>query len=306
MGDYLVHYGVKRKSGRYPYGSGERPFQGEPKGLFAKRRKEKLKKKLVKNAEQKKQSQEEYEAARKKAIERGNATEIKQFSKTYTEEELQKAIRRINLERQLDEISRKEANDGWDKINNVMKRAKYVSDWSSTALILAKNADEIVKLLDKASKKKKPPENLMHSAKGSEWDEHKYLKKIDGTYYYPDSYEGGRHLSDYDEKEKNAIKSDEPKGKLDLSEDDITNLALEVIRGGFGNGEDRKALLGENYEEIQKKVNELFKGNNQKKVSEISEEEVAKGSDEIKKATSKASTFDFDKSYEVYEKMKKK
>lgn len=27
----LYHYGVKRRSGRYPYGSGERPFQGETK-----------------------------------------------------------------------------------------------------------------------------------------------------------------------------------------------------------------------------------------------------------------------------------
>lgn len=26
----LYHYGIKRRSGRYPYGSGERPYQGEP------------------------------------------------------------------------------------------------------------------------------------------------------------------------------------------------------------------------------------------------------------------------------------
>lgn len=44
---------------------------------------------------------------------------------------------------------------------------------------------------------------LIHSQKGSEWKEHKYLKREgtkgkledDGKYYYPDSYEGGRHLS---------------------------------------------------------------------------------------------------------------
>ena len=27
--DILVHYGVKRRSGRYPYGSGEDPYQHE-------------------------------------------------------------------------------------------------------------------------------------------------------------------------------------------------------------------------------------------------------------------------------------
>lgn len=29
MSDYLAHYGVKRRSGRYPWGSGENPYQGE-------------------------------------------------------------------------------------------------------------------------------------------------------------------------------------------------------------------------------------------------------------------------------------
>lgn len=35
---------------------------------------------------------------------------------------------------------------------------------------------------------------LQHSAKGSTWEDHKYIKRINGVYYYPDSYEGGRHL----------------------------------------------------------------------------------------------------------------
>lgn len=35
---------------------------------------------------------------------------------------------------------------------------------------------------------------LAHSAKGSTWNNHKYIKRINGTYYYPDSYVGGRHL----------------------------------------------------------------------------------------------------------------
>ena len=29
MEDYLLHYGIKRKSGRYPWGSGENPYQSE-------------------------------------------------------------------------------------------------------------------------------------------------------------------------------------------------------------------------------------------------------------------------------------
>ena len=93
---------------------------------------------------------------------------------------------------------------------------------------------------------------LQHSSEGSSWKKHKYLKRVDGTYYYPDTYEGGRHLPDGEKEESNS--------KIDLSEKDIEKLAKEVIRGNFGNGQERKDLLGENYEEIQKRVNELMKG----------------------------------------------
>ena len=94
-------------------------------------------------------------------------------------------------------------------------------------------------------------QSFRHSSEGSSWKKHKYIKRVDGTYYYPDSYEEGRHLPD-GETESNS--------KIDLSKNDIENLAKEVIRGNFGNGQERKDLLGENYEEIQKRVNELMKG----------------------------------------------
>lgn len=37
--DELYHYGTKRHSGRYPWGSGERPFQGDPQKAAARREK---------------------------------------------------------------------------------------------------------------------------------------------------------------------------------------------------------------------------------------------------------------------------
>lgn len=96
------------------------------------------------------------------------------------------------------------------------------------------------------------PQFLQHSSEGSSWNKHKYIKRVDGTYYYPDSYEGGRHLPDGEKTESDS--------KIDLSENDVEKLAKEVISGNFGNGQERKDLLGENYEEIQKRVNELMKG----------------------------------------------
>lgn len=54
--------------------------------------------------------------------------------------------------------------------------------------------EENLKHSEESTKMKKQNE-LSHSAKGSTWDEHKYVKVVNGLYYYPDSYEGGRHIS---------------------------------------------------------------------------------------------------------------
>lgn len=51
---------------------------------------------------------------------------------------------------------------------------------------------------------------LKHSAKGSEWKDHKYIKRVDGTYYYPDNYEGGRHLSDSQKSKYSEYSKDDP------------------------------------------------------------------------------------------------
>lgn len=184
-------------------------------------------------------------------------------------------------------------------------------------------------------------QHLEHSAKGSTWEDHKYIKKVDGTYYYPESYEGGRHLSDNKEKEKDNneefdsskaatefnkfLKSLSDTGQAyfgskeewenmtlddfkDLYEDilgrdptkelsenaikdmfdnvkkqnverdadnksaeDIEKMAQDVVKGKYGVGSERKKLLGENYSEVQKRVNELMKGSvGKKKVSKSS------------------------------------
>lgn len=48
----------------------------------------------------------------------------------------------------------------------------------------------------------------------------------------------------------------------------IQNLALKVIRGDFGNGQDRKNKLGKYYTEIQNRVNQLMKEMGSKKKSQ--------------------------------------
>lgn len=102
---------------------------------------------------------------------------------------------------------------------------------------------------------------FLHSAEGSTWKDHKYIKRINGTYYYPKSYEGGRHLPEGEE-----ASGGEPIEIESLDKSDIEALANEVIRGNFANGQERKELLGSFYDDVQKRVNEIMKTYGSKKV----------------------------------------
>lgn len=138
---------------------------------------------------------------------------------------------------------------------------------------------------------------ISHSAKGSTWEKHKYIKRIDGTYYYPENYEDGRHLSD--KEKKNETKS----SGSDLSKKDVENLANEVISGKYGNGQQRKDLLGENYAEIQKRVNELMLGSTGSiKVSKKSKKDIKKAEETIKNSPVSQTKIDMSKVLSVYKK----
>ena len=82
----------------------------------------------------------------------------------------------------------------------------------------------------------------------------------------------------------------------------INSLALKVIRGDFGNGQDRKNKLGQYYSVIQKRVNELMKTmskgkktsvkkkTTQKSTTSKSTKSVKYGSDDYYKQTGKSGT----------------
>lgn len=152
---------------------------------------------------------------------------------------------------------------------------------------------------------------IQHSAKGSTWEDHKYVKRIDGTYYYPSGYDKGRTIDSLKDNSSNSEKS-EGNDDAELSSEDVENLALEVIRGNFGNGQVRKDLLGGNYQKIQDRVNELMRA---MKVSSISmsstsESTVKSGEDAMKKAVKKVEKtvaekgIDFQQTQSVYRKQK--
>ena len=69
---------------------------------------------------------------------------------------------------------------------------------------------------------------------------------------------GGSKSSSASKESTDALMSQ--KHASDMSEDELDFMALSVIRGNYGNGQDRKDALGDNYDIIQQRVNEIMRG----------------------------------------------
>lgn len=113
-GDELYHYGVPRKSGRYPYGSGKEPYQDNPKkrrlnkdesapkatskrpeSIWAKHRRLQAEKRNAELREAKRKAAVQAEEERKK---KEAAKPPSQKAKEMSDEELVRAINRLRLE----------------------------------------------------------------------------------------------------------------------------------------------------------------------------------------------------------------
>lgn len=113
-GDELYHYGVPRKSGRYPYGSGKEPYQDNPKkrrlnkdesapkaisrrpeSIWAKHRRLQVEKRDAEIREAKRKAAVRAEEERKKEE---AAKPPSQKAKEMSDEELVRAINRLRLE----------------------------------------------------------------------------------------------------------------------------------------------------------------------------------------------------------------
>lgn len=113
-GDELYHYGIPRKSGRYPYGSGKEPYQNDPKkrrlnkdesapkatskrpeSIWAKHRRLQAEKRNAELREAKRKAAVRAEEKRKKEE---AAKPPSQKVKEMSDEELVRAINRLRLE----------------------------------------------------------------------------------------------------------------------------------------------------------------------------------------------------------------
>ena len=89
---------------------------------------------------------------------------------------------------------------------------------------------------------------------------HLYLNKANNTSAYNADYYIHHKEKWQDNKDSKASdNAGDDKSGLKEGDFDIDAAALDVIRGKYGNGQARKDALGDDYEMIQKRVNEMYK-----------------------------------------------
>lgn len=141
---YLAHGGPG--SGRYPLGSGDRPYQkfegsrkksggisGYIKAKKAKKAEEQQQKQ--RNEELQKRMEEEqkkryHDADKERVLREGSATEVMKYQGELTNQELQNAFTRLNLEAQLRNLSQNEMKSAMGKVDNIMKTIKIGTEWA--------------------------------------------------------------------------------------------------------------------------------------------------------------------------------
>lgn len=124
--DELMHIGTKT-SGRYPRGSGERPYQhgGGPR-FFKSRKQKKAEVDAAKKEASREKTPEEIEKIKSDTLKSKSAKELYKNKDYFTYKELQDAKNRLDLERQVKELSEKEVKQGKTALQKIDTAVKVV------------------------------------------------------------------------------------------------------------------------------------------------------------------------------------
>lgn len=172
-GNELYHYGIPRKSGRYPYGSGKEPYQDDPKKrrlnkdesapkatskrpetIWEKHRKAQAAKKAQKERETKK-AEAAKAAEKQQKIE--DAKPASQKAKEMSDEELMRAINRLRLEQTyLSMLNPPKSNQNNQQSSSsqetVKKGKKFIEKLNSSAKSMADLSQNIGNIASGAQK----------------------------------------------------------------------------------------------------------------------------------------------------------
>lgn len=123
-------------------------------------------------AKKAKQEQEDFEKNKKKALESGSAEDVLKYKGKLTNKELQDAFTRINLERQLSDISSKETKSGMDNLDSIMNKVdrmranteKGISAYNTLAKIVNSTTNADLPTIDGTSKRDKAAKKAEEAA----------------------------------------------------------------------------------------------------------------------------------------------
>ena len=151
---------------------------------------------------------------------------------------------------------------------------------------------------------------LIHSAKGTSWKNHKYIKKVGNKYYYKDEKgelvegdpsDNGDILTETKELTTSSSKS--KKSKKSTETDRIKALANKVMAGKLGQNQLRKATNSKDYIKVMNTINSKFKkpsssgssSKNKEKEKKTSEKKTKEKKTSEKKTTEKSNSIEKDK-----------
>ena len=150
---------------------------------------------------------------------------------------------------------------------------------------------------------------FIHSAKGTSWKNHKYIKKVGNKYYYKDEKgelvegdpsDNGDILTETKESTTSSSKS--KKSKKSTETDRIKALANKVMAGKLGQNQLRKATSSKDYIKVMNTINSKFKKPSSSGSSSKSKEKEKKTSEKKtseKKTTEKSNNIEKDKTNQV-------
>lgn len=162
----LFHYGMPKRSGRYPYGSGDRPYQGSggivsrkasksTRMTFKQRRaakkqaaqEEEIKRQIQKALEEKRRHDENKE----RILKEGTALELREYASELSNAEFEAALKRLQLNKQLNSYAQKEVQSMFDKVDSFMTKAGKVNNWATTSINAYENSQKLMKIFKQLS-----------------------------------------------------------------------------------------------------------------------------------------------------------
>lgn len=138
-----MHWGIRRYQ-PYPKGyTGDGKEVGQATkvqqrtGYFQQRKQkkeaanaEKQRLENIRKAREAAEAKRQHDADKERVLREGSATEVLRYQGELTNQELQNAVARLNFESQLRNISSKEMKRNMDRIDDIMKDVKTVTNWA--------------------------------------------------------------------------------------------------------------------------------------------------------------------------------